>query len=631
MTRAIARALAAAILGALLGAAFLEGFYAIDPRLTVTFDTDPPRLVSGVFPAERDAATDLTFAWTGPELLLRLPGLDRSVDWILHVRVRGARPDASENPVLSFFADGVLLATRQSLTPFDDIDVTIPAQPERRRGAVIAMQSSRTFVPGPGDTRALGVMLDGFSLRPAGIALPPRRAFAGASLSAAALGAAVAFLGVTVGSAVGAAVLLSAGAASLLARGFAPYTDYPLQALRAAVWIGIVLALSTAGVERLRRQSLRNTARFVAAFSAGAFFLKLLVLLHPDMPVGDAMFHAHKFQGVLAGRLLFTSTAPGNYLFPYAPGLYVFAAPFAGFVARGAADMALLRVIVLAVDTLAAVLLYTIIVSLWGNRITGAIAVALYHLLPLDFRIVTVGNLTNAFAQSLSVVALAVFSAGWVRWERRAAVALLAVVLSAAFLSHTSTFPILLVTSGLVALLFAWKGGPALRSPAIAVLVAAVAALVLSVGLYYGHFGDTYRTEIARLGAETAAAAPDAGGRGIGARLGSVPRYLNEYLGLPGLALASIGAWRLWRQGARDRLTLSAAAWGTSCALFLALGILTPLDMRYYLASIPVVAVAGAAGASTLWAGGGAGRGIAAILLMWAVSVGVATWWSALS
>jgi hypothetical protein len=630
MTRVIPRALAAAVLGALLGAAFLECFYAIDPRLAITFDIDPPRLVSGVFPAERDPATGLTFAWTGPELMLRLPGLDRSVNWILHVRVRGARKDASENPVLSFFADGVLLDTRQSLTTFDDISVTIPAEPGRRRGVAIAMQSSRTFVPGPADSRALGVMLDGFSLTPGGIALPPRRAFAGASLSAAALGAAVAFLGVTTGSAVGAAVLLSAGAASLLARGFAPYTDYPLLALRAAVWIGILLTLSTAGVERMRGKSLRNTARFVAAFSAGALFLKLLVLLHPNMPVGDAMFHAHKFQGVLAGNLYFTSIAPGNYLFPYAPGLYVFAAPFAGLVTRGAADMALLRIIVVGVDTLAAVLLYTIVVSLWGNRISGAIAVALYHLVPLDFRIVTVGNLTNAFAQSLSVVAFTAFGAGWVRLERRSAVALLATVLSAAFLSHTSTFAILLVTCVLVAVLFAWKGGPALRSPAVAVLVAAGAALAISIGVYYGHFGETYQTELARIGTETATAAPDAGGRGIITRLGSVPRYLNEYLGLPALVLASTGAWRLWRQGARDRLSLSAAAWGISCALFLALGILTPVDMRYYLASIPAVAVAAAAGASALWAESGTGRALAAILLVWAVTIGVATWWQTL-
>ena len=99
---------------------------------------------------------------------------------------------------------------------------------------------------------------------------------------------------------------------------------------------------------RLRGEPFRNTAKFAIAFTAAAFLLELLVLLHPDMPIGDALFHAHRFQDVLGGRYYFTSIAPGNYQFPYAPGLYVFAIPFAGLVRRGVADMTLLRTIVCA-------------------------------------------------------------------------------------------------------------------------------------------------------------------------------------------------------------------------------------------------------------------------------------------
>jgi hypothetical protein len=76
-----------------------------------------------------------------------------------------------------------------------------------------------------------------------------------------------------------------------------------------------------------------------------------MVLLHPDTPVGDALFQAHRFQEVVGGRWLFTSVAPGGYQFPYAPGLYVFALPFAGLVTRGVADMTLLRIIVVLTDT----------------------------------------------------------------------------------------------------------------------------------------------------------------------------------------------------------------------------------------------------------------------------------------
>src|SRR4029453_3406211 len=102
-------------------------------------------------------------------------------------------------------------------------------------------------------------------------------------------------------------------------------------------------------------QPFRDTAKFAVAFTASALLLRLLALLHPDMPVGDAMFQAHRFQDVLGGKLYFTSIAPGNYLFPYAPGLYVFAAPFAALVRRGPADMALLRIIVSSVAAVVAV------------------------------------------------------------------------------------------------------------------------------------------------------------------------------------------------------------------------------------------------------------------------------------
>jgi hypothetical protein len=630
VTRAVGRALATAVLGALLGGAWLVFFYAVDPRLHVSFDTDPPRLLTGVYPVEFDRQTGLTFAWTGAEMALQLPGLDRTVDWVFEIRVRGARAGARQNPLLSFSVDGTRLTTWASTTDFERVTVTIPARPERRRGVVLSMRASETFVPGPNDPRPLGVMVDELWLTPSGVPLPPRSALAGASLAAAALGASVALLGVTPGSAVGAAILLSAGDASLVARGFGPFTDYPLRGAHLAAWIGTLLVVVTAGVQLTRRQALRNTARFVAAFSAGAVFLKLLVLFHPEMPIGDALFHAHRFQWVLGGKLYFTSTAPGNYLFPYAPGLYVFAAPVAALVPRGDADMALLRVVVLGIDAAAALFLYTIIVRAGGDRIAGAIAVAVYHVLPLDFGIVATGNLTNAFAQSLSVFVLAIVAAGWVRWERPWSVGLLTAVVSAAFLSHTSTFAILFATCVLVAAAFVWKGGPALRSPARAVLVAAGMAIVVSFAVYYAHFLETYRSEFARISKETAVGAADAGGRGIVMRAASVPRYLHSYLGTPALVLAAVGGSSWHRRGARDPLTLAVSAWVISSVLFLALGVLTPVDMRYYLAVIPAIAILAAHGASTLWSGRGPARVIAVASLIWVVWAGVATWWDAL-
>lgn len=622
------RAAAAALLGALAGAVWLAVFYAASGGLHVGFAVDPPKIVSGFHAAERDPATGLTFAWTGAEAAVRLPGLDRRVEWTLMLHARGGRTGARSNPILTFYVDGVMVHTHQTMPEFETIRMVVPRRPERR-GALILMRSSSTFVPGPDDRRQLGVMVDAIDLAPEGLVLPPPEMFGGAMLAGAALAAAIALLGVTSGSAIGAAVLLSAGQGAVLAHGFAPYTNHAATAARLAIATAAVLVAGL-WLVRWRRQPLRNTARFAAAFSAGACFLKLLVLLHPDMPIGDALFQAHRFQEVLRGNLYFTSIAPGGYSFPYAPGLYVAAAPFAGFVRREMGDVALLRIFTTVADAAAGLLLYGMAARAWHDRLAAAFAVAVYQLMPLNFRIISVGNLTNAFAQSLSVGALALITMPSLRSVRSAGTAALALVLAAAFLSHTSTFAIVSACVLITVVCFVWKGGPALRSPAKAIALAAGAAIVIAVGVYYAHFTPTYSTELRRLGTETATAAPDAGGRGTVARAAAVPRYLHIYFGLPVLALGVVGAADRWRRGSRDRLTLAVAAWGASCTMFLLLGILTPLDMRYYLAAIPALALVAAAGASWWWTAGGPRRFTAAALLAWIVWMGLETWWSTL-
>ena len=437
------RAAAAALLGALASAVWLALFYVAGGGPRTDFNINPPRVVSGVYSAERDRLTGLTFAWTGPEVGLRLPGLDRRVPWTLTVRVRGARPDAATNPSLVFSVDGTPVRTQPTTTDFEDMRFVVPTSPERQ-GAILSLQISSTFVPGPGDRRQLGVMLDSLQLTPDGLVLPPAELFGSAMFSGGVLAAAIALLGVTSGSAIGAAVVLSAAQGAVLAHGFGPYSNVAELGARVALSIAAVLAAG-AWLARHRSQPLRNTARFAVAFSAGACFLKLLVLLHPDMPIGDALFHAHRFQAVLGGNFYFTSTAPGGYAFPYAPGLYVLASPFAWLVRREMGDVYLLRIITTVADTIAGVLVYRMVAHSWNDRLAGAMAVALYHLVPLSFRILTVGNLTNAFAQSLSVGALALVATSTLRVPLSGTAAALAFVLTAAFLSHTSTFAILSV------------------------------------------------------------------------------------------------------------------------------------------------------------------------------------------
>jgi hypothetical protein len=628
--RGAGRAIAAAVLGALAGATWLALIYGSSPALNLEFDVTPPReIVQGIYTTERDPGTGRTFVWSADAVTISLGDVDRQVPWTMDIRVRGARPGGQQNPTLQFFVDGMPVQSHDTAADYSDVRVEIPVRPAQS-GVVIDLRVSATFIPGPSDRRILGVMLDRLTLTPSGVVLPPRAAFAGVALASAAAGAALALLGATAGSAVGGVLLLSAALAALIARGFGPYTDFPELAARAALWIGGVTAIVAMITRRVRHEPFRNTARFAIAFSASALLLELLVLLHPNMPIGDALFHAHRYQEVLAGRWYFTSTAPGGYQFPYAPGLYLFAIPFSWLVRRGPSDMTLLRTIVTVADALAGLLLYSMAVRVRGDRLAGAMAVALYHLIPLGFGVISIGNLTNAFAQSLSVAGLALMANGAVRFEHRGLLALLTGTLLAAFLSHTSAFAIGAVGACLVAFVFWWRGGPALRSPALAVVLAATLAIVLAVVLYYAHFLDTYRTELSRIGSETSAAAPDASGRSVAGRLTLVLHYLRGYYGVPAFVLAIWGAGALWRRSACDRVTLTCAGWTLACLLFLILGIVTPVDMRHYLAAVPAVALAGALAAAFAWNPPSAWRFAAVVLLAWAVVFGINTWWSTL-
>jgi hypothetical protein len=634
MTYALGRAAAAALIAALLGAAWAALCYAWHPAFAIDFDRDVPRNLSGMYTPERDEASGLTFAWAGPDAALRLPGLDRRRSWRLDLRVRGGHAAASENPEITILADGVVVATAQTSAGFQDLSVALPARPDRR-GLTVGIRSSKTFVPGPSDPRTLSVMIDRLALTPDGIVLVPRPALYASSIASAAMGAAIALLGVTAGSAIGGAVLLSAAAAAILGRGFGPFTDYPDIVRSLAIWIALGLAVTSLAVQQWRRRPLRNTARFAAAFSASALFLKLLVLLHPNMPVGDAMFHAHRFQGVLGGNLYFTSIAPGGYAFPYPPGLYVFASLFSGLVRRGAADMALLRIITCSVDAIAGLLLYAIVARAWGNRLAAAMAVAIYHFIPLDFAVLTTGNLTNAFAQSVAVGALAAMAWDRVRLERLGMTSLLALVLAVAYLSHTGTLAIVFVATLAVAALFWWCGGAALRSPAAAVALAATVAAVLAVVAYYAHFMDTYRAELGRISHETASAAADAGGRTMGDRVRLVPYSLGIYIGAPVLLFSFLGAMELALKRHADRLALTLGGWMLACAAFLLLGILTPVDMRYYLAAVPALAITAGYGAAWAWRDGWplyrtAWRVTAAVFLAGTISTAFHNWWHTL-
>ncbi len=653
MMHSIPRALAAALFGALAGPACVILGYALNPATTFSVDRLPP-ITSGLYKAERDGVHP--FVWTSRQGVITLDGLDRRTPWSCVVHFRGARGPAIPQPDLVLAIDGVSRASKRATNEFQDIEAIAPERP-LKPGLVLTMTSSQTFVPGGGDPRELGVQVDYVGCRPvrAAVVFPPRRSLGTSALSGALLGAAFGLTGITAGSAIGAAVLMAAAQAVPLTHGGALYSRYPSTMVWLAAWIALLLPLAVRAVEAINRQPLRNTARFAIAFSAAAVYLKLLGLLHPAKTIVDALFHAHRFDAVLAGRFYFTQLSGSATPFPYAIGLYLFAAPWS-LVTHN--HVALLRIVVIACEAITGALLYLMIVRTRGDRLAGAVAVALYSLVPLSYEIIGNANLTHAFGQSVALATIAAVTIWPLEPKHVARFTIVVLLATLGFISHVSAFMLLFVALLAVAFFYRAMGGQALLGPARSVALATTIGLVLSVVLYWGHFGDLYKARLAHLGdaspstlAETRspatvkAAAVDGGsgepvlGRepvSLGRRVSDAASQTVRNFGWPILVLAVAGLWPLVR-GGRDRLVFALAAWSVVWLAFVGFSVLTPADKGYqrdaweFIGRIehitsPAAVILAAIGATWAWRAGRVARVAATVLMIAAVAAGVRAW-----
>jgi hypothetical protein len=112
----------------------------------------------------------------------------------------------------------------------------------------------------------------------------------------------------------------------------------------------------------------------------------------------------------------------------------------------------------------------------------------------------------------------------------------------------------------------------------------------------------------------------------MGSRLARVPDQAGSYFGWPVLVAAGIGVWRLRKEAEAPRLALLLLAWAGSCVLFLGVGILTPVEMRYHFAAFPAVALIAAFGWSWAWRSRLPFRICAMLVLCAAVWVGFSGW-----
>ena len=589
----------------------------------------------GIYPAEITAQGS-SFSWTNGVAEIVLPDVDRHTSWHVHLRAAaGAWPEGSEAPTLDVTIDGRTAISETLSADFTEITATAQPRPERR-GLTVGLISP-AFVPGPQDARRLGIVLSHISVEPAGWAFPPLRA-AAASLAAGALLAAAAFAsGLQPRLMVLGLALLGFVAGSLLRFGSAADLSFagPSWRLAAGVAIPTIAALAVGWFGKFTT----NATRIAIAASMALMYLKLLIVFHPDMIVGDTIFHLNRFKRVLSGTYYFTSVAPGGD-FPYPVALYVVASWL-----RWITDdwVSLLRAIVSCADAAAGLAVFGVARRVASDR-AGFIALASYHLTPAVFQVHGTAYLTNAFGQAMAAVALygvATLPATMLSW--RMAGTVLAVTI--ALLSHLSSAAILFVSVAMTSLVFLKGADETTRRAARAVGVALVTAAALSTLLYWGHFGQTYRvmvTQPSLVNAPPDGSVPEQrreahqttwapGWPALLSRAGAVPGYVQKYLGWSQVLLAMCGAWVLWGSRARDRITLLLAGWMAACAGFLALGVLTPIDMRYYLAVAPPLAILSAVAVN--WAFGREWQvraGVAAIYT-WFVAAGLWYWMAWLS
>ena len=579
------RGAAVALAGVLCG--LVVTWVALERRAGVAWemDRDFPAFVSGVHPAERDK--DMTFAWTTGAARFRLEGASREAPWTCVVRLRGGRPDGWPQPLVQVGADGLVTAAFTATNTYQDVTVPVPARPGRD-GLVLTIAAEPVMVPGPSDPRQLGVQIDRIACQPEswGLSMIPPRPLVVGSATAAAFGAASLWLGVGVPAALAMTAGLAIAQAHPLSTSFGPYSSYP----GTVAWLGLFVTLILAGVggiARWRDRPMAQPAAAAAAFTAAAALLELDGLLHPAKLIIDAVFQAHRLEWVLDGRYLFTQVMPSGVRFPYAIALYVVAAPWTAITSD---YVTLLRVVVVVVRAGAAIAMYPLVRRAGGDRVTAALSTALVYLVPLPYLNIGNANLTFVFGQAAAMFALAA-AVAW-RLERPLALAGLFALCSLAFLSHVGVFPVLLVTLLVLAVLYWWSGRSSRRA-AVGLAVAALCAAVFSVAIYYGHFAEAYQS-LERVKARAASIASPSGegtvqptttssrpGLPLRARAVNAVLHGVRAIGWPLVALATLGAWRAWQLGSRDRAVLAAAAVTLACLVFLASAVAAPVEPRF--------------------------------------------------
>lgn len=623
------------LIGGLAGLLIAPVCYVIvasaNPDISVLINRDLPGIYSGFYPTEG------SFVWTTGDASITLRGLNRNTPHDCEMLIMTYCPDPALFPEVTFAVDGAVVM-RVAVTNADQT-VHIPiAADSRRQGAVIGIDCSKIFVPGPQDKRELGIVVKSISIRQSGggLALPSPLTFRALLIAGGSMGAGLGFICASVFAA---ALITSSTAlvgALLLCHGVARYSGY-LETFTMVSLSVSVAGLLTALILRGRHgDRLDRAGRIFLAISISVTCVNLMVLLHPYKPEMDDLMHVHRLQYILSGRYFFTAVPEGGFEYPQAIGFYLFAAPFTWIISD---QMSLLKVLVVCTLALTGFIVYASVRRQWKDPVVAATAGPAIQLVPVVIDALGRASMANLFSICASVLAVAILASWGGRGWSLARIIAGIVATTIAFSGHFSTLMVFTVTLAVIAALFLWRGEGIGRRAAGEILIVLAVAGAISYGTYYGRFNELYLKQVHRIINVMRGATPGdwkqsesytprqlpeqtpyaPGGASIMKRIESLPTYVRTCLGWPVVLLSALGLWRLFAERRRDRLSLATIGWLLASMFFVLLGILTPLNMRPYLVAAPFLGVALALGAIWCWRTGSVGKAITIVLLAWCI------------
>jgi hypothetical protein len=557
--------------------------------------------VEGFHPRER--AEGKYFRWTDDSAFVDFHHLPKHGTLEIDVVLKTIRPSGAPLPSLAFTANGVTLHRARAFPGVSTYRFEVPSTSSRLRLGI----ESETFEAGG---RTLGVQVLSVTVKLGGRPpswLGPALWMSLASILVAAAGVACR-LPLGVGG--GAAVVLGLSFVHLSTLEAALFSSYPRD-----VSILAAVVLGAATLVRLVLDRLFWLERGERAVAAGILALVLLVklgaLTYPLTLSSDAEFQANRMRQFLGGNLHPTSETQHEppFRFPYPVALYAVAAPVA---ALGVDLVPSLEVVTAFFDVVVSGLLLFLARRYLDDFRAGALAAALYPLVPMNLLSFSAGNFTNLYALSMLAAAFTALLASYAGTSRSA----IAAAGLATFLALTAHFGMLI--EGIVLWPF-WLLLLRLTPPPVSgdrrawrPLAVSVAAAFLAAGLYYLGYLELFTSQFRRAAEANA---------GVGA--GGAFLLAAEQLGWVFLTTALLGSLPFVRRPLSGAFPAAVTGWLLVTALFLGADLLTPVEIRYWLQALPLLALLSGAYLSRAWDRGVLGKTASAAAFLYMAALGL--------